>query len=109
MATGRGTQGHRQPDARDGSWRAPHPAVELVVREVSFAQQVEWLLDGTVDAAVLCPGPPFPEFERIAIADETYLERGEGLPDRWVDINHKLGLDAARSQNRVLDSGAAVT
>ncbi len=89
-----------------------HPDVELVVRELSFAQQVDWLLDGTVDAAVLCPGPPSPEFEAIAIAntslcvfvsehhrlasrselryadiaDETYLGKAPGLPDWWVDI-----------------------
>lgn len=89
-----------------------HPDIELVVREVSFAHQVDWLLDGTVDAAVLCPGPPFPEFQSIPlartslcifvsenhhlasrsevryadIADETYLGKAPGLPDWWVDI-----------------------
>jgi DNA-binding transcriptional LysR family regulator len=89
-----------------------HPDIELVVREVSFADQVDWLLDGTVDAAVLNPGPPSPEFQTIPIAgtslcvfasehhrlasrtelryadvaDETYLGKAPGLPDWWVDI-----------------------
>jgi len=89
-----------------------HPDIELVVREVSFADQVDWLLDGTVDAAVLNPGPPSPEFHTVPIAstslcvfvsehhrlasrtelryadvaDETYLGKAPGLPDWWVDI-----------------------
>ena len=91
---------------------AAHAEIAVVVREVSFAQQVDWLVDGTVDAMVMCPGPPFPEFEciplsytapcvfmadshRLAsrtelrfadIADETYLQMAEGLPQWWTDI-----------------------
>jgi DNA-binding transcriptional LysR family regulator len=91
---------------------AAHSEIAVVVREVSFALQVDWLVDGTVDAMVMCPGPPFPEFEciplsysapcvfladshRLAshaelrfvdIADETYLQMAEGLPEWWADI-----------------------
>lgn len=91
---------------------AAHAEIAVVVREVSFVQQVDWLVDGTVDAMVMCPGPPFPEFEciplsytapyvfvadshRLAprtelrfadIADETYLRMAEGMPEWWADI-----------------------
>jgi DNA-binding transcriptional LysR family regulator len=91
---------------------AAHSEIAVVVREVSFAHQVDWLVDGTVDAMVMCPGPPFPEFEciplshavpcvfvaqshRLAsrtelrfadVADETYLRMAEGLPEWWADI-----------------------
>lgn len=94
------------------AFAAAHPDIELVVRELSFADQIDWLMDGTVDAAVLNPGPPSPEFESIPIAstslcifvsenhrlasrtelsyvdvaDETYLGKAAGLPDWWVDI-----------------------
>lgn len=89
-----------------------HDDIKVVVREVSFASQVDWLIDRTVDAAVLCPGPPSDEFVSIAIAstslcvfvsdrhhlasrtelryadvaDETYLAKATGLPDWWADI-----------------------
>lgn len=89
-----------------------HPEIEVAVQEVSLARQVEALMDGTVDAAVLCPGPPIPELESIPIAhphmvvfvatghrlasrtqlefadvdDETYLRPAPGLPEWWMDI-----------------------
>lgn len=89
-----------------------HPQIEVVVRQISFARQVDAILDGTVDAAVLCPGPPDPTFESIPLVtpklvvfvaathrlasrstlrfsdidDETYLAQGPGLPEWWMDI-----------------------
>jgi DNA-binding transcriptional LysR family regulator len=89
-----------------------HPEIEVVVQQVSFSQQVDAILDGTVDAAVLCPGPPDPELECIPIAtpelvvfladshrlatrtslrfadvdEETYLSQAPGIPDWWMDI-----------------------
>lgn len=89
-----------------------HPEIEVVVEQVSFARQVDAILDGTVDAAVLCPGPPDPTFESIPIAtptlvvflanthrlasrsvlrfadisEETYFAQAPGLPDWWMDI-----------------------
>lgn len=94
------------------AFAATHRDVAIVLRELSFAQQINALLDGTVDAAVLCPGPPLPEFESIPIGrtslcvfvseshhlagrtelrvaditNETYLGVSPGLPDWWVDI-----------------------
>lgn len=94
------------------AFAAAHPQIQVVLREVSFAGQVDWLLDGTVDAAVLCPGPPSPDFESVTlshtsmcvfvatrhrlgsrselrfedIVDETYLSKAPGLPDWWADI-----------------------
>jgi DNA-binding transcriptional LysR family regulator len=94
------------------AFAAAHGEIAVMVREVSFAHQVDWLMDGTVDAMVMCPGPPFPEFEciplshtapcvfvaeshRLAprtelrfadIADETYLQMAEGLPEWWADL-----------------------
>ncbi|MGH2891878.1 MAG: LysR family transcriptional regulator, partial [Solirubrobacteraceae bacterium] len=91
---------------------AAHGEIVVVVREVSFAHQVDWLEDGTVDAMVMCPGPPFPKFEciplshtapcvfiaeshRLAlrtdlrfvdVADETYLRMAEGVPEWWADL-----------------------
>ena len=91
---------------------AAHGEIAVVVREVSFAHQVDWLEDGTVDAMVMCPGPPFPKFECIPLShsslcvfvaeshrlagrsevrfadvdDETYLRNADGLPDWWSDI-----------------------
>src|ERR1700742_1187374 len=61
---------------------AAHEDIELVLREVSFAQQTDSLLDGTVDAAVLCPGPPFSEFESIPI--------GRASPYVFVSARHRL-------------------
>lgn len=89
-----------------------HPEIELAIQQVSFARQGDAILDGTVDAAVLCPGPPIPELESIALAtpnlvvfvadehrlasrtslrfadidDETYLAQAPGIPDWWMDI-----------------------
>jgi DNA-binding transcriptional LysR family regulator len=94
------------------SFAAAHPEVEIVVQQVSFSRQVDAILDGTVDAAVLCPGPPDPELESISIAtaklvvfladshrlatrtslrfadvdEETYLSQAPGIPDWWMDI-----------------------
>ena len=94
------------------AFAAAHPSTDVVLREVSFADQIEWVLDGTVDAAILCPGPPSPDFASIPIAhtslcvfvatthrlgshttvrfddivDETYLTTGSGVPDWWSDI-----------------------
>jgi DNA-binding transcriptional LysR family regulator len=94
------------------SFAAAHPDVEVVVQQVSFSRQVDAILDGTVDAAVLCPGPPDPELESISIAtpelvvfladshrlatrtslrfadvdEETYLSQAPGIPDWWMDI-----------------------
>ncbi len=94
------------------AFAAAYDDIKVVVRELSFANQIDSLLDGTVDAAVLCPGPPFPEFESIPIGrttlcvfvseghhlasrtelrfdditDEIYLGVSPGLPDWWVDI-----------------------
>jgi DNA-binding transcriptional LysR family regulator len=89
-----------------------HPEIEVVIHQVSFARQVDAIMDGTVDAAVLCPGPPDPTFESIPLAtpklvvfvadthrlasrttlrfadidEETYLAQGPGLPEWWMDI-----------------------
>lgn len=94
------------------AFAAAHEDIALVLRELTFASQIDSLLDGTVDAAVLCPGPPLPEFESIPIgraslcvyvsenhhlasrnelhfadiADETFVGPGPGIPDWWVDI-----------------------
>lgn len=94
------------------AFAAAHEDAALALRELSFAQQIDSLVDGTVDAAVLCPGPPLPEFESIPIGrtslcvfvseshhlasqtelrvaditDEIYLGVSPGLPDWWVDI-----------------------
>ena len=94
------------------AFAAAYDDINVVVRELSFANQIDSLRDGTVDAAVLCPGPPLPEFESIPIghtslcvfvsethhlasrtelrfadiADETYLGVSPGVPDWWVDI-----------------------
>ncbi len=91
---------------------AAHPEIEVVVQQVSFSRQADAILDGTVDAAVLCPGPPDPTFEAIPIATpnlvvfladshhlatrtslrftdinhETYLSQAPGIPDWWMDI-----------------------
>src|ERR1700742_4671184 len=91
---------------------AAHPEIEVIVQEVSFARQVDAIRDGTVDAAILCPGPPDPDLESISIAttnlvvfmadghrlasrdslrfadvdDEVYLAQGEDIPDWWIDI-----------------------
>jgi DNA-binding transcriptional LysR family regulator len=94
------------------AFAAAHEEIAVVPREMSFAHQTDWLLDGTTDAAVLCPGPPLPEFEstpisrtslcvfvadshhlatrtelRFAdIADDTYIQTGSGVPEWWADI-----------------------
>jgi DNA-binding transcriptional LysR family regulator len=94
------------------SFAAAHPEIEVVVQQVSFTRQVDAIRDGTVDAAVLCPGPPDPDLESIPIAtpkllvfladshrlatrtslrfadvdDETYLSQAPGIPDWWMDI-----------------------
>jgi len=94
------------------AFTAAHPEIDVVVQEIGFARQVDAILDGTVDAAVLCPGPPDSEVETIPIArtsmvvfvanghrlasrtqltfadvdDETYLRPGPGLPEWWMDI-----------------------
>ena len=94
------------------AFTAAHPEVEVIVQEISLARQSDALLDGTVDAAVLCPGPPAGELLSIPIAhpnmvvfvanshhlasrtqlrftdiaDEAYLRAGPGLPQWWVDI-----------------------
>jgi DNA-binding transcriptional LysR family regulator len=99
-------------DALLKRFNAAHPEVEVVVQQVSFTQQADAILDGTVDAAVLCPGPPDSGFEAIPIAtpklvvfladshhlaarsslrfadidEETYLSRAPGIPDWWMDI-----------------------
>jgi DNA-binding transcriptional LysR family regulator len=91
---------------------AAHPEIEVAVQQVSFTRQADAILDGTVDAAVLCPGPPDPNFESIPIAtpnlvvfladshhlatrtslrfadidEETYLSQAPGIPDWWMDI-----------------------
>jgi DNA-binding transcriptional LysR family regulator len=94
------------------AFAAAHDDINVVVRELSYANQIDSLRDGTVDAAVLCPGPPLPEFESIPISrtslcvfvseshhlarrtelrfaditDETFLGVSPGVPDWWVDI-----------------------
>jgi DNA-binding transcriptional LysR family regulator len=94
------------------SFTTAHPEIEVAVQQVSFTQQTDAILDGTVDAAVLCPGPPDPTLESIPIAtpqlvvfladshhlatrtslrfadidQETYLSQAPGIPDWWMDI-----------------------
>jgi DNA-binding transcriptional LysR family regulator len=94
------------------AFAAAYDDINVVVRELSFANQIDSLRDGTVDAAVLCPGPPLLEFESIPIGrtslcvyvsethhlasrtelrfaditDETFLGVSPALPDWWVDI-----------------------
>lgn len=89
-----------------------HPEIEVIVEQVSFARQADAILDGTVDAAVLCPGPPDPNLASIPIGtpglvvfvaethrlasresvrfadidDETYLSQAPDVPDWWIDI-----------------------
>lgn len=94
------------------AFAAAHPEIEVAIQELSFARQVDALLDGTVDAAVLCPGPPNGELQSIPVArpkmvvflanehrlashphlqftdvvDETYMGPGPGVPEWWMDI-----------------------
>jgi DNA-binding transcriptional LysR family regulator len=89
-----------------------HPEIEVIVEQVSFARQADAILDGTVDAAVLCPGPPDPDLASIPLGtpglvifvadthrlasresvrfadidDETYLSQAPDVPDWWIDI-----------------------